>query len=680
MSGCRVAGPSPGAVTEWPKVHDWKSCVPQGTEGSTPSRSAIRTSHHRLLALWGQMVSYLALARKYRPRAFADMVGQEHVVRTLQNSITMDRVHHAFLFTGARGVGKTTTARILAAALNAEAGPSIEPPEGDSICLEIAGGRCPDVLEIDGASNNGVDHIRDLRDSARFLPSRARYKLYIIDEVHMLSKEAFNALLKILEEPPAHVKFIFATTEPQKIPVTILSRCQRFDFRKVSVGQLTNHLKSILEKEELGLGAQALHAVVREAQGSVRDAMSLLDQVLSFAGGTPDDAQVIEALGIVDRQTIFEVFQAIIDKNADAILGKVDHIDRRGHDLADVCTLLVEHVRDLMVFKSVKEPAKVLLDRSPGELDNLSSQAEACGTAQLHRMFALIVDMTETVTHSAFQRVSLEMGLLKLVEVEPAARVQDLVARIDKLLEDGGTSLPGKSEARPAQSQIDTGSVEVQVPSPAKPLAVVAGNTTLPPPAETAPRETGPPESAPLPPDHQAAEEEARQMVDAEAREEADTGMPAPPPGCSGGHAKDESLGDTLDKWRTLVTAILQDNPFVGSILEHARLVRFELSGVTLGFAETEGFFYDGARQPANNESIVQALNTHFEASVELRLVRLELGQLAAYPSLAELKESEVEQELSAIEQETRADPRLKEALSILGGEIKSVVTLKTEG
>ena len=194
-------------------------------------------------------MSYLALARKYRPQTFADIVGQEHVVRTLQNSIKMDRVHHAFLFTGARGVGKTTTARILAAALNAEAGPSLEPSSDDPICAEIAAGSCPDLREIDGASNNGVDNIRELIDNARYLPSRARYKIYIIDEVHMLSKGAFNALLKILEEPPPHVKFMFATTEPQKIPVTILSRCQRFDFRKVSVGQLTNHLKNVLEKE-----------------------------------------------------------------------------------------------------------------------------------------------------------------------------------------------------------------------------------------------------------------------------------------------------------------------------------------------------------------------------------------------------------------------------------------------
>ena len=362
----------------------------------------------------------------------------------------MDRVHHAFLFTGARGVGKTTTARILAAALNAEKGPSLEPPADDPICAEIAAGTCTDLFEIDGASNNGVDNIRELRENVRFLPGRARYKIYIIDEVHMLSKGAFNALLKTLEEPPPHVKFIFATTEPQKIPVTILSRCQRFDFRKVSMGQLTNHLKKVLELEALELGPQAIHAVVREAQGSVRDAMSLLDQVLSFTGGTPDDAAVIEALGIVDRQTIFELFQALLDKNADTILSAVENIDARGHDLADVCTLLVEHVRDLMVFKSTKEPQKVLSDRSPGELENLAKQADLCGVAQLHRVFAMVVDMAETVTHSSFQRVSLEMGLLRILEVEPAARVEELLHRVDQLLEGGVPNAPGKPDARPA--------------------------------------------------------------------------------------------------------------------------------------------------------------------------------------------------------------------------------------
>ena len=650
-------------------------------------------------------MSYLALARKYRPHTFADIVGQEHVVRTLQNSITMDRVHHAFLFTGARGVGKTTTARILAAALNAEQGPSIEPSADDPICVEIAAGTCPDLFEIDGASNNGVDNIRELRENVRYLPSRARYKLYIIDEVHMLSKGAFNALLKTLEEPPAHVKFIFATTEPQKIPVTILSRCQRFDFRKVSLGQLTTHLKKVLELEGLELGPQAIHAVAREAQGSVRDAMRLLDQVLSFTGGTPDDAAVIEALGIVDRQTIFELFQALVDKNADAILAGVENIDARGHDLADLCTLLVEHVRDLMVFKSTKEPEKVLADRSPSELENLSKQADACGVAQLHRMFAMIVDMAETVTHSTFQRVSLEMGLLRILEVEPAARVQDLLERVDKLLEGGVPNTPGKSDAPSAPtrvkqdkpSHVETVSASQRKPEPEPkreniaPVREEPKNVNAASPAEPAAadvRDDEPP--LPLPPDElpvvqtqalqaDIAQEESEVLADEEVAKRPESAIPIPEPGCSAGICLEPEHEQMLAVWREFVTRTLQENPFVGSILEHARLMRFEKSGVELGFSESESFFADGAKQSTNYGFMTHALAKHFGGETKLTLSRLASDQLATYPSLAELKETEVKEELSAIEKETRSDPRLREAVSILGGEIKSVVVLKSE-
>ena len=647
-------------------------------------------------------MSYLALARKYRPKTFADIVGQEHVVRTLQNSIKMDRVHHAFLFTGARGVGKTTTARILAAALNAENGPSIEPPDGDPICAEIAAGSCPDLREIDGASNNGVDNIRELIDNARYLPSRARYKIYIIDEVHMLSKGAFNALLKILEEPPPHVKFMFATTEPQKIPVTILSRCQRFDFRKVSVGQLTTHLKNVLQKEALELGAQAIHAVVREAEGSVRDAMSLLDQVLSFTGGVADDAAVIDALGIVDRQTIFELFQALLEKNADMVLASVDNLDTRGHDLADVCTLLVEHVRDLMVFKSAQDVKKVLSDRSPGEPENPSKQAELCTVGQLHRMFSIIVDMAGTVTHSSFQRVSLEMGLLRVLEVEPATRVQDLLDRVDKLLEGGGPVSPGKPEAQSAhiasESQDSAPVVETiehnpkpeprrePVPQP-RPVPTREPKPTSSRPevmvqaqAEEQPPLPVPPEEVPVAaPPEPIAEQEAQVMAQEAIAQEPESQIPVSEPGCSAGVCLEPAQEEMYAQWRVLVTSILQENPFVASILEHARLVHFEKSKTELGFAESENFFLDGARQSQNFAFIESAVRKHFNFETTVKVRRLPPDQVVVYPSLAQIKEEQFKEEVSGIEQETRSDPRLQDAVSILGGKIQSVVVLKSE-
>ncbi len=412
-------------------------------------------------------MSYLVLARKYRPGTFVDIVGQEHVVRTLKNAIQLNRVHHAFLFTGARGVGKTTTARVLARALNCEKGPTPEPCGVCSTCVEITEGRSPDVLEIDGASNRGVESVRELRETVRYLPSRGKYKLYIIDEVHQLTNEAFNALLKTLEEPPPHVKFIFATTEPQKIPATILSRCQRFDFRRVAVAELAEHLRQVLAKENLKLGTTALTAIVREAQGSVRDAMSLLDQVLSYAAGEPDDAKVIAALGVLDRQLIFDLWDGVLAKDADRILKVVADIDLRGHDLADLAGLLVEHVRDLMVTKVVPNPASALPERSPGEVEVLAAQAGKQSRPDLHRAFSLLVALAEDVTRSGFPRVSLEMGLLRLLEVEPVSSLAMLLERLDGVVAGGGVpTAPSRSAvAGPTPPVTAASAPVVQTPS-----------------------------------------------------------------------------------------------------------------------------------------------------------------------------------------------------------------------
>ena len=421
-------------------------------------------------------MSYLVLARKYRPGTFADIVGQEHVVRTLKNAIALDRVHHAFLFTGARGVGKTTTARVLARALNCERGPTDSPCGTCAACTEIAASSSPDVLEIDGASNRGVDSVRELRETVRYLPSKGRLKLYIIDEVHQLTSEAFNALLKTLEEPPPHVKFIFATTEPQKIPATILSRCQRFDFRRVSIAALSDHLRRILDQEGVTLSPAALGAVVREAQGSVRDALSLLDQVLSYAGGDPDDAQVIEALGVVDRDAIFKLCAAILEKDADAVLRLVAEVDARGHDLGDLAGLLVEHFRDLMVVKVIEEPSEALLDRSPGEIESLREQSNALSRPDLHRYFSVLVSVADDVSRSPHARISLEMGLLRLLEVEPAQSLGTLLEKLDGVVTGGGTpsaaaKAPRVEEAKPATKAEATPRPETAAPDAGRPAA-----------------------------------------------------------------------------------------------------------------------------------------------------------------------------------------------------------------
>ncbi|MEJ2068394.1 MAG: DNA polymerase III subunit gamma/tau, partial [Deltaproteobacteria bacterium] len=260
-------------------------------------------------------MSYLVIARKYRPKTFDEVVGQGHVSRTLKNAIKIGRIAHAYLFSGPRGVGKTTVARIMAKALNCENGPTPDPCNKCKMCTGINEGSVTDVYEIDGASNTGVDDIRELRDNVRYLPASGRYNIYIIDEVHMLSINAFNALLKILEEPPAHVIFIFATTEPHKIPVTILSRVQRFDFRRLSLAEITGSLSQIAKEEGIKITDGALIIISREAEGSMRDAQSLMDQVVGFAGKEVTEADVREVLGLTDRELLFRMAGALMKKD-----------------------------------------------------------------------------------------------------------------------------------------------------------------------------------------------------------------------------------------------------------------------------------------------------------------------------------------------------------------------------
>ncbi|MHC1696991.1 MAG: DNA polymerase III subunit gamma/tau [Geobacteraceae bacterium] len=380
-------------------------------------------------------MSYLVLARKWRPQTFQDLIGQEHVCRTLQNAIESGRVAHAFLFTGARGVGKTSAARILAKALQCENGPAQEPCNVCPACLEITSGNSVDVIEIDGASNTGVEDIRELRENIKYLPSRCRFKIFIIDEVHMLSTSAFNALLKTLEEPPPHVKFIFATTEPHKVPITILSRCQRFDFKRIPLPKIVDLLRTIVDEEKVAISEASLTAIARKGDGSMRDSLSTLDQVLAFCGNGVEDDEVIALLGVVDRRLLLETSGAVFARDCQAVLDIVARVDSFGYNMRSFCQELIDHFRNFVVMKVSANPAE-LLDLAEGELSDIREQVSAGTLDQLQRYLSILLKAEAEMSLSGFTRLILEMALLKMCTLLPVVPVNEIIERL-KALEGG---------------------------------------------------------------------------------------------------------------------------------------------------------------------------------------------------------------------------------------------------
>jgi DNA polymerase-3 subunit gamma/tau len=433
-------------------------------------------------------MSYLVLARKFRPQTFSDVVGQKPIVKTLQNSLKRDRVAHAILFSGVRGVGKTTLARLMAKALNCARGPTPTPCNACESCLQIVAGSALDLHEIDGASNRGIQEVRDLKDKLKFMPAAARFKIIIIDEVHMLTTEAFNALLKTLEEPPPHVYFMFATTELHKIPITILSRCQRYELQRVSSAELSEHFAALATAEGVSLEPAALALIVREAEGSVRDGLSLLDQILAYGDKQITAADVADVLGLVGRDVLQAIAGALLTGDRQAALARLDEAFQHGMDLKRFMTDLLDCFRSLLLLRI--SGCEQLLDLPADEITVLAETAGQHSTETIHQKLNLLLQAAETLRYSSQPRLALETAFLSIIEADQIIGVEILLGKLDAALQ----HLPADG-VTPVDAPCGAGSPATgSPPSGARATGGSGQQTgTAPPPSSSSPSSPAPP-------------------------------------------------------------------------------------------------------------------------------------------------------------------------------------------
>lgn len=605
-------------------------------------------------------MSYVVLARKYRPQSFEDLVGQGHVSATLANAIARNRVAHAFLFTGVRGVGKTTSARILAKSLNCEKGPTATPCQKCPACIEITAGNDVDVQEIDGASYTGVDDVRRLQESLPYRPQRDRFKIFVVDEVHMLSNNAWNAFLKTLEEPPPHVKFIFATTEVHKIPVTILSRCQRYDFKLISAQSVAARLKFVLEKENVAFEDAALSVIAREAAGSMRDGMSLLDQVLAWVGIDGDKLTaegVARVLGVADRSVLHGLAAALVDGDAHACLRTIHDLAQQGYDLPHVARDFLAHLRDLVVAKVSKDPTG-LLDLADSEATDvlaLAKRADADDLTRLHQGFSRSFD---DIVRSGQPRAAFEMALVRLARRPPLLPVEELVQRITalekSLLQGGGggaapAASPGGGMSRggpgappPARRMsADPVPAVAQFAAPAS----FAAPTSAPQPAPQRPKPTvGPPTTSGL-------------------STNVSPNLSPPSPGKTSGN-KD------LGVFRAVLDIVRTKRPALASVLEHAVLLHIGPDRLTLGF-EGDTFLSKQAQEPLAQDILRSALAMHFGGRPDVTFESV--APMSGLATIAQLDSAERKTRLESARRAIANHPLVTAAIELLGAELRDV-------
>ncbi|MBW2612326.1 MAG: DNA polymerase III subunit gamma/tau [Deltaproteobacteria bacterium] len=561
-------------------------------------------------------MSYLVFARKYRPQTFAEVVQQEHVTRTLSNAIAAGRVAHAILFTGPRGTGKTTVARILAKAMNCEKGPTKTPCNVCRSCTEITAGSGADVYEIDGASNNGVDQIRELRENIKYMPAHSRFKIYIIDEVHMLSTPAFNALLKTLEEPPAHIMFLLATTEPQKIPVTILSRCQRHDLRRMDGDAMAGHMAAICGSEAIDIEPQSLDLIAGQAGGSMRDALSLLDQVTSGVPGpiTPDS--VLDILGIVDRKSVAEFSNAILKGDLAAVLRIIDEVHAFGHSTPDFYSSVIQYFRDLTVISMVASPEK-LIDLQDKEIHAMKARVKDVSPLFLNQILEILFNAEKGIRWSAHPKMAFEIAMIRLLQTTPLLPIGDLIDKLDELRAPLGAPT-GKSLSETQRAYNPPSAAEKETDRPAR--------------------------------HHQTSGTVSRIQVEKDPD-------PAPETALTGGTVREDS-------WQRLLEIISEQAPSIAPNLAHSRLIGFTRDKLEI---EVNGssFNFNRVNRKDSMKLLEDVCTTYFGRKVTL--------VIRAGKSKDNQDNKKKKSEIERLKQEVLDHPLVADAIEIFNGKIVDV-------
>lgn len=591
-------------------------------------------------------MSYIVFARKYRPQEFADITGQSHITTTLKNAISQDRVAHAYIFAGPRGVGKTTAARILAKALNCEKGSTPTPCNKCPSCLEITQGSSLDVLEIDGASNRGIDEIRNLRDNVKFAPAKGRYKIYIIDEVHMLTPEAFNALLKTLEEPPAHVKFIFATTHAHKVPPTILSRCQRFDFRRLATKDILDNLKSVSKKEDLNIKEEALTLIARHADGSMRDGQVILDQIISFTKGAVGVEDVTKILGVVDEEILFGFSGAIISKDAPAALGLLSSLIDEGKDIVQILFGLIEHFRNIAVAKVSHDPGPIL-ETSQECLKLYRDEAARLTIEDILYIISILTNTADLIRRSNLPRIPFEAALIKLCRMDSILSLGEMMKRMESL-EKNGRETAGKSIVHSPQSTVKE---EVVIASPSE-----AG----------AKQSISDKEIASRPPSVAARNDDASNA----------TTKPTP------------RLMAIVQGWQKVIGAIGPKKMSIASYLQEGSLESMESNTLTMSFANELKFHKEMLESPENRKLVEGAIKDVLGMDLKVDFRLAEYSRPVTHTANArtgsdsytdDMPEPDIMTSGDGAAQKD-ADPIVNSALNMFGGQIAAQISKDKRG